>query len=62
MAVKKTVRGNAKPSSIKKVITNKEVVKEIELVECDVLRYGLYEDLYKCNTLSVEQVYAEIWD
>ena len=28
MAVKKTVRGNAKPSSIKKVTTNKEVVKE----------------------------------
>ena len=40
---------------------NKEIVKEVELIECDVLRYGLYEDLYKCNTLSVEQVYAEIW-
>ncbi len=42
---------------------NKEIVKEVEeLIECDVISYGLYEDLYKCNTLSVEQVYAEIWD
>lgn len=23
--------------------------------------YGLYEDLYKCTTLSVEQVYEEYW-
>jgi hypothetical protein len=40
----------------------KEINKENELVEIDVLSYGLYEDLYKCNTLSVEQVYTEIWD
>jgi hypothetical protein len=46
----------------RKYSRNEEVEKEVELVECDVLSYGLYEDLYKCNTLSVEQVYAEIWD
>ena len=39
-----------------------EVNKENELVDIDVFSYGLYEDLYKCNTLSVEQVYTEIWD
>lgn len=41
---------------------NDKYEDEVELVECDVLSYGLYENLYKCNTLSVEQVYAEIWD
>lgn len=46
----------------KKFERRNEVNKEIELVEYDVLSYGLYENLYKCNTLSVEQVYTEFWD
>jgi predicted metal-dependent hydrolase len=27
----------------------------------DVLSYGLYEDLYKSNTYSVEDVYEDYW-
>ena len=28
----------------------------------DVISYGLYEDLYKECTLSVEQAYEEYWN
>lgn len=27
----------------------------------EVKSYGLYEDLYKCVTLSIEQAYEEYW-
>ena len=41
----------------------KENFMEYEDILCvDVISYGLYEDLYKECTFSVEQAYEEYWN
>lgn len=35
---------------------------EMELYSDNVTSYGLYEDLYKASTFSVEDAYEEYWE